>query len=178
MKNLVQNSLVAVALLLCLVMGFFINVIFAGFAIAIFIYLVYKMTKKVNLAYLFVVLPIIAFNAYSYYYLTVKEPEHIQYFYKVLEVVNTNTIFYEVKHNDKITIKKIKDSKLATECENIGCNYISINEKIVRVPEWFMNNYSKFSLIDILNGYNNSNKNSYDITVSKLTDITDNFETK
>ena len=174
MKNLVQNGLVMVALLLCLVMGFFINFMFAGFAIAIFMYLIYGITKKAYLVFAFVLLPIIMFNGYSSYYLMVQEPEYTEYNYPVISILDNEAIIYEVRNNNNIRIERIKDSSLVTECKNIGCNYIKVSETKINTPEWVKNNYSKFSLIDIVKSYNNSTI----ITVSKITDITNTYETK
>ncbi len=174
MKNLVQNGLVMVALILCLFVGFFINIMLAGCSLVVFVYLIYKMTNKNYLAYSFIVIPTMLFNGYAYYYLMVKEPQRITYYHKVLGVEN-DMITYEVS-NDDITnntrIERIKDETLANECKANNCNYISINEIISTDPEWLNDNYVKFSLIDIIHSYNNTRI----INVSRITDNTSAYD--
>lgn len=170
-KNLVQNSLIMVALVLCLIMGFFINIMFAGFVLAIFMYLIYKLTKKTYLAYLFILIPLIVFNSYSYYYLVMKSPEQMVSYYPLVGFVDNNILIYEVKDNNITKIERLENESLVMECKAINCNYITVDEKTVNTPEWVKNNYSKFSLIDIIYNYNNSNI----ITVSKVIDITNNY---
>lgn len=171
MKNLVQNSLVMVALVLCLIMGFFINIMFTGCALAIFMYLIYKLTKKTYLAYLFILIPLITFNSYSYYYLVMKSPEQLTTYYPLVGFVDNNALIYEVKDNNITKIERLENESLVMECKAINCNYIIVDEKTINIPEWVKNNYSKFSLIDIIYNYNNSNI----ITVSKVIDITNNY---
>lgn len=155
-------------------MGFFINFMFAGFAISIFIYLIYNLTRKITLVYVFAVLPILFFNGYSSYYLMIQDPEHTEYNYPVITILDNEAIIYEVRNDNVIKIGRIKDSSLVAECKTIGCNYIKVSETKINQPEWLKNNYSKFSLIDIVESYNNSNI----ITVFNIINITDNFETK
>lgn len=174
MKNLVQNGLVAVALLLCLLVGFFVNIMLAGASLVVFMYLIYKMTRKIYLVYAFIVIPTLVFNGYSYYYLMVKEPEQITYYHKVLGIEN-DMISYEVTdgddHNRVTTVERIKDETLAEECRANNCNYISVNEITSNNPEW-LNHYVKFSLIDIIHSYNNSRT----VTVSRITDNTSAYD--